>query len=475
VSEQSTAMTAPKIGDERLPYHPAVEQKFGIDRGAWRALVDAIFPTASTVEGVILALSYCKARNLDVFKRPVHIVPIWNKDQRRLVDTVWPGIGELRTTAARTGQYVGRDAVEWGPMIEQVLSGVTMQFPEWARITVYRMMGGQRVPFVGPQVYWLETYATAKHDSDSPNSMWRDRPRGQLEKCAEAAALRVAFPEEVGSDYTDDEVRVRVRDEVELTGKAKPMSISKGLRESARVVDAQFTESAGPAQNTGVDASATSPSGGDATDSTSARERQKPTPTNSSPSPTQAAGAAPTASAPASGRPKAKAKVEHCSDCGMEMKAGKCPNEKNHGVEQDTSTSGQGAVGSNAEGQTSSGAAGNSVTDGPSDASTAPGAEDFPDDPPEPKPEPVKLDPKAFRAQCREKAIAEVAKMKPEDIDALVGMTAESEDPRIHKIWVETKATMQLSGDAKPGDLLGPMKKKAAQYIVLYGLLTPAK
>jgi hypothetical protein len=36
--------------------------------------------------------------------------------------------------------------------------------------------------------------------------MWRDRPRGQLEKCAEAAALRAAFPEEIGGDLCSDEV-----------------------------------------------------------------------------------------------------------------------------------------------------------------------------------------------------------------------------------------------------------------------------
>jgi len=36
--------------------------------------------------------------------------------------------------------------------------------------------------------------------------MWAKRPRGQLEKCAEAAALRRAFPEEIGNEYAAEEV-----------------------------------------------------------------------------------------------------------------------------------------------------------------------------------------------------------------------------------------------------------------------------
>jgi hypothetical protein len=36
--------------------------------------------------------------------------------------------------------------------------------------------------------------------------MWCRRPFGQIEKCAEAAALRRAFPEEIGNEYTAEEM-----------------------------------------------------------------------------------------------------------------------------------------------------------------------------------------------------------------------------------------------------------------------------
>jgi phage recombination protein Bet len=193
----------PAIAGPRLPYHPAIEERFGIDRSAWKALVEAIFPVAQTSESVILALSYCKARKLDPFKRNVHIVPIWDKAKGRYTDTVWPGIGELRTTAFRTQSYAGRAATVFGPDKTMTWGGLTITFPECAQVTVFRIVQGERVAFAGPPVYWLEAYASTK--DGSPNSMWQKRPRGQLDKCAEAAALRAAFPEEIGDDLTSDE------------------------------------------------------------------------------------------------------------------------------------------------------------------------------------------------------------------------------------------------------------------------------
>jgi phage recombination protein Bet len=197
----------PALRPPRLPYHPLIKEEFGYDIHAWKALVEAIFPNAKTPESVRLALSYCKARKLDPFKRCIHIVPIWDSNKRQEVETIWPGIGELRTTAHRTGAYAGRDKTEFGPMVEETWGGgndkVTVKFPEWAQVTVYRMVGKIRVAYAGPQVYWMETFSSVK--SGVPNSMWRTRPRGQLDKCAEAAALRAAFPEEVGNEYIDAE------------------------------------------------------------------------------------------------------------------------------------------------------------------------------------------------------------------------------------------------------------------------------
>ena len=268
----------------RLPY-PEAAARMGVESSAWQTLVNATFPTARTAEGVILALNYCRARNLDVFKRPVHIVPIRTKlktpDGKEYwadLETVWPGINELRTTAHRTGVYAGSDPAEWGPDITsewELPSGdddggdhpnapprekkapaapvrtMKVVHPEWCQITVYRIVQGQRVAFPGPRVYWLETYATAGK-SDRPNEMWKDRARGQLEKCAEAAALRKAFPEELGSEHIVEEAPRMV--DVTPAAAAAPQSrpdrteISAKAKPAAKAIEASKEDRSEPIQ-----------------------------------------------------------------------------------------------------------------------------------------------------------------------------------------------------------------------------------
>ena len=179
----------------RLPMPPSA-LALGLDQATWKVLVEAVWPTATDPDAIALAVSYCRARGLDPLKRVVHIVPIWDPTKGRYVNTVWPGIAEARTTAARTGAYGGRDATVFGPDVEVRFGDDLYVVPEWAQVTVYRIVQGQRVPFVGPRVYWRESVVLDR--DGKPNKMWTKRPRGQLDKCAERAALAVAFPEELG-------------------------------------------------------------------------------------------------------------------------------------------------------------------------------------------------------------------------------------------------------------------------------------
>lgn len=227
--DNSTAVAV--LQPSRLPISPAVAREFDVSSAQWRVLVDQIFPNAKTVEAITMALSYCRSRNLDIFKKPVHIVPMWSTALGRMVETVWPGIAEIRTTAARTGEYAGIDEVQFGPMVEQTFSGQTgsgnraetisktVRFPEWASVVVYRFVKGQKIAF-HTKIFWEETYASVGK-SDVPNDMWARRPRGQFDKCVEAAALRKAFPEEVGSMYAAEEMEGRVIDH-DASPKAAP-------------------------------------------------------------------------------------------------------------------------------------------------------------------------------------------------------------------------------------------------------------
>lgn len=223
LKEESTD-NLPAINAPRLPYHPAIETRFGLDKSAWKVLVESTWPSARTPDSVILALSYCKARNLDPFKRPVHIVPITvkktidGKDAWVEIETVWPAISETRTTAFRTKDYAGMDPPTFGPtktfrLMDQEKSGsnyvdvpIDIDAPEWCQVTVHRLVGGVARPFPGPRVYWQEFYAPRNRFVTAPNEQWKRKPSYMLEKCAEATSLRRAFPEEYGDAYAIEEL-----------------------------------------------------------------------------------------------------------------------------------------------------------------------------------------------------------------------------------------------------------------------------
>lgn len=193
-----------RLAGPRLPYHPALEDRYGIDRGTWKVLCEVLFPAAESAESVIMAVSYCKARNLDIMKKPVHIVPVYDKKRGKMVDTVWPAISETRITATRTGSYAGKDETVFGPEITETLGGVEVTYPEWAMVTVYRFVQGIRCAFAGERIRWKEYYAKAKRDTLAPNEMWKTKAYSQASKCAEASALRCAFPEEDSGPTADE-------------------------------------------------------------------------------------------------------------------------------------------------------------------------------------------------------------------------------------------------------------------------------
>lgn len=210
----STAVAVQNI-QSRLPMPTGLSE---LDAGKWRVLCESVFPNAKSVEAIVMALDYCKARKLDPFKRPVNIVPMWNKSLGKEVETIWPSINEVQTTAARTGKYAGMDEPKWGPEKTRTFEGLSkwkegnswkeedlkieLTFPEWCSVTVYRMVDGQRCAFTEP-VFWEEAYAR-RGKTEVPNDMWAKRTRGQLLKVAKAFSLRAAFPEE--GEYTAEEM-----------------------------------------------------------------------------------------------------------------------------------------------------------------------------------------------------------------------------------------------------------------------------
>lgn len=226
--------------------------KYGIDEVTYLTLQQSIFPGAKP-ESIIMAVQYCKARKLDVLQKPVHIVPMpinkWDEKQNKNVtvwrDVIMPGIYEQRITASRSGGYAGQDAPVFGDIVTLDIGGDQVKAPEHCTVTVYRIIEGQRVPFSHTE--WFEE-ACATKKGGKLNSMWTKRKRGQLAKCAEAGALRKAFPEELGGVMTAEEMQV---DE----GSQSPTIVNEvkqiELMDSDQVIDLQeLIDKAGTSEST---------------------------------------------------------------------------------------------------------------------------------------------------------------------------------------------------------------------------------
>ena len=165
---------------------------------------NSLYPGAQD-ESIKMVLGYCRAAGLDPMHKPVHIVPMWDKNTKTMRDVIMPGIGSYRTQAARSGDYAGVSEPEFGDDVTVTLDGVQVTYPAWCRVTVRRLMRNGQVAEFSAVERWTENYATQKRDSLAPNAMWLKRPYAQLAKCAEAQALRKAFPE-FGSQPTSDEM-----------------------------------------------------------------------------------------------------------------------------------------------------------------------------------------------------------------------------------------------------------------------------
>lgn len=116
---------------------------------------------------------------LDIFKKQIYLIKRWDSRLERDVFTPQAGIDGFRSTAERTNAYAGNDDPTYEAQGDK---------PTKATVTVYKMVGGVRCPFTG-SARWNEYFPGEKL-----GFMWKQKPFLMLGKCAEALALRKAFP-----------------------------------------------------------------------------------------------------------------------------------------------------------------------------------------------------------------------------------------------------------------------------------------
>lgn len=209
------------VAEIKAPQLPEPVARRGITEAQWRTLANNLFPGAAS-DSVLMVWDYCVARKLDPLKKPCHIVPMQVKDAKSgdyfWRDVVMPGIYEYRITATRTGLYLGHPKPIYGPRIEHL--GVLV--PEWCEFTVYRWNkeAGMRAEYP-VEIRFTECAATRKDKKTGDiwlNDRWSKAPQQMLTKCAEAAALREAFPDELGGTHTVEEMEGQELEPINVTG-----------------------------------------------------------------------------------------------------------------------------------------------------------------------------------------------------------------------------------------------------------------
>lgn len=149
-----------------------------------------------TDDELALFLMQCQRTGLDPFARQIHAVKRWDSQAQREVMTIQTGIDGLRLIAERTGKYAGNDDPQYD-------SEETPR-PRKATVTVWKIVGGQRVPFTR-SARWDEFVQTKK--DGQPTRFWAKMPYLMLGKVAEALALRAAFPQELSGIYAHEEMQ----------------------------------------------------------------------------------------------------------------------------------------------------------------------------------------------------------------------------------------------------------------------------
>lgn len=166
-------------------------------------MVDAQGKLASN-DDLDLFIATCERTGLDPFARQI-MASSRNTQRDGKWVTVWTWlvtIDGLRKIAVDSGDYEGQEGPWWcgkDGIWHEVWTDTKPCYA--AKVTVHRK--GFRVGLSGIAKY--ESYVQKKKDG-TPNNVWQNLGDHMTAKCAEALALRRAYPNEMAGLYTQDEM-----------------------------------------------------------------------------------------------------------------------------------------------------------------------------------------------------------------------------------------------------------------------------
>ena len=200
-------MTVVAIRNQNTP----LNQTFNDDQVK---LIKSTIAKNATDDELQLFLYQAQKTGLDPLARQIHFV---KRGQQMTIQTAIDG---FRAIAARTGQHAGTsDGIFDGVAKDKDSYGNEFERPEKASVIVKKIVQGLVTEF-SATARWGEYFPGSKQ-----GFMWTKMPYTMLEKCAEAKALRKAFPEDLSGVYTDDEMQQADKKDIKSVPKPPPAQI----------------------------------------------------------------------------------------------------------------------------------------------------------------------------------------------------------------------------------------------------------
>jgi phage recombination protein Bet len=171
-----------------------------------RAALAALGIKDATNGDLAVYMHYCQKTGLDPFSRQIYMIARREKqgDQWVSKQTIQVGIDGFRVIRDRIAARLGVD-VEYEDTIWYDASGqphdvwIYEEPPVACRVVVVR--NGRRFPAVVRTAAYMQ-----RNKQGDPAGQWKTQADHMIEKCAEAFALRRAFPNDLGGLYIDDEM-----------------------------------------------------------------------------------------------------------------------------------------------------------------------------------------------------------------------------------------------------------------------------